>query len=620
MRPNSSLLPYLQRVTLFLVRDMPHLSVPSLLRGRLASVLLVLLVVCACAPRNLPPQPKVEAGVLDLRDWNFTQNGPVRLDGDWTFYWDASRNSLNQSTKEFIKVPGSWTQANHPVQGKAVYQLHVLTKPEKHVYGMKLYETPQSYRLYVNDQLLLENGIYSETPEFSSRSLVRPYIVFADSSNAFDIWLEVVNFDERDAGPRRSIILGLEQDVRKLQENQLMSDMLVSGVLIIMALYHLGLYLQRRRETGSLLFGLLCLIMTFRIAVTEEHYLHKYFPNFPGRLEGMLDVFSFFVLALIFTWIFAYFFEKDFYRPLLKWVTGIFLVFSVVYILFPVQVLFNFYLLFTLAVGLYLLYVLYLGVRNNRSGSRVFLAGFLLFLGTTIWDMLSYGNVVRSVYLSQVGFVGFIFAQAYALSTRFSRALATSENLTQHLETIVAERTSALEDSNRRLAEINITDALTGISNRRHFDERLESEWNRARRSEQTLALLLLDVDHFKAYNDHYGHQGGDACLQTVAKLLAAAVHRAGDTVARYGGEEFAVLLPGSTSEAAVTLAEKLRHAVEVAALPHAKSDLGIVSVSIGVTSLIPSETSSQSQLIGMADQALYEAKRQGRNRVSVTH
>jgi diguanylate cyclase (GGDEF)-like protein len=392
--------------------------------------------------------------------------------------------------------------------------------------------------------------------------------------------------------------------VRQLQESQLVSDMLVSGILMIMALYHLGL---------------LCLIMTFRIGVTEEHYLQKYFPSFPGRLEGMLDVFSFFVLTPVFTWIFAYFFEQDFHRVVLKWVTGIFLTFSVSYLLFPLQVLFNFYLLFTLAVSLYLLYVLYLGVKNRRSGSRVFLAGFLLFLGTIIWDMLSYTSIVRGVYVSQIGFVSFIFAQAYALSMRFNRALATSETLTQQLETIVTERTSELEDSNRKLAALNITDALTGIPNRRHFDERLESEWNRARRSGQALSLLLLDIDHFKAYNDHYGHQGGDNCLRTVARLLAVTIHRSGETVARYGGEEFAVLLPNSSRDDASAVAEKIRYAVETAALPHAKSDIGTVSVSIGVKSMVPSETNSPTQLIGVADEALYEAKRRGRNRVSVS-
>ncbi|NJK45390.1 MAG: GGDEF domain-containing protein, partial [Pleurocapsa sp. SU_196_0] len=140
-------------------------------------------------------------------------------------------------------------------------------------------------------------------------------------------------------------------------------------------------------------------------------------------------------------------------------------------------------------------------------------------------------------------------------------------------------------------------------------------EWQRALRNGRPLALGVLDVDHFKKYNDHYGHQAGDACLQRVAGILAETVHRAGDTVARYGGEEFVVLLPESDGAGAWQFAEKIRLAVETAALPHAQSPNGIVSVSIGVKSLVPSETDASSQLVRLADEALYEAKRQGRNK-----
>ncbi|NJK46097.1 MAG: hypothetical protein HC933_19170, partial [Pleurocapsa sp. SU_196_0] len=338
---------------------------------------------------------------------------------------------------------------------------------------MKLYEIPRSYRVYVDDERLHENGRYAEDPVLSERSLVRPYVVFATSSTAFDVWIEAVGMEGEEPGPRRSIIFGSESDVRQVHEGQVIADMLVVGVLLIMALYHLGLYLQRRREVGSLLFGLLCLIMILRIAVTEEHYLHKYVPQFPSGLEHALDVFSFFVLAPAFTWIFSYFFEREFHHRFKYVVTGIFVVVSAIYLVVPLPLLFNFYLLFTLLIGAYLLFVLARSVHKRRSGSSIFLAGFLVFVATSVWDILSYSNIVRTIYVSQIGFVCFIFAQAYVLSMRFNAALATSEQLTSNLETVVTERTAALEESNRKLAALNITDALTGIANRRHFDEML---------------------------------------------------------------------------------------------------------------------------------------------------
>lgn len=199
---------------------------------------------------------------------------------------------------------------------------------------------------------------------------------------------------------------------------------------------------------------------------------------------------------------------------------------------------------------------------------------------------------------------------------RFNQALFTSEQLTYNLENLVTERTFALEESNRKLAALNITDALTGIANRRHLDDMMQLEWSRALRNQRPLALLMLDVDHFKSYNDFYGHQAGDTCLQKVAQILSGTVHRAGDTVARYGGEEFVILLPECGSEEAFAVAEKVRQKIERTSLPHEKSGTGIVSVSIGVHSMIPTETISSSDLIKTADEALYKAKSQGRNRV----
>ena len=172
-------------------------------------MLVILMLPSACTTQNIPPQPKVIQGVLDMRNWDLARDGPVRLDGDWAFSWDASRSSITQAKSEFIHVPGTWL-SNHPARGKAVYHVRVLIKPGNQLYGIKMYEFPQSYRLYVDSQQLVENGKYSETPEQSSRSLVRPYVVFANSSAMFDIFIESVNLNDDQPGPKRSIIFGLQ--------------------------------------------------------------------------------------------------------------------------------------------------------------------------------------------------------------------------------------------------------------------------------------------------------------------------------------------------------------------------------------------------------------------------
>ncbi|MES2321417.1 MAG: diguanylate cyclase [Pseudomonadota bacterium] len=198
---------------------------------------------------------------------------------------------------------------------------------------------------------------------------------------------------------------------------------------------------------------------------------------------------------------------------------------------------------------------------------------------------------------------------------------ARIRNLTRRqaqLEAMVAARTHELEDSNAKLAELSSTDGLTGINNRRGFDAALESEWQRAARNGYSLALAMLDVDHFKAYNDHYGHQAGDQCLRTVADLIAAHGRRTSDLVARYGGEEFSLLAPATDAEHALVIAKGICEELARLALPHAKSPYGVVTISIGVATAMPDDSSTWTDLIEKADRALYRAKQDGRNRAQL--
>ncbi|MBX7222364.1 MAG: PleD family two-component system response regulator [Blastocatellia bacterium] len=175
-----------------------------------------------------------------------------------------------------------------------------------------------------------------------------------------------------------------------------------------------------------------------------------------------------------------------------------------------------------------------------------------------------------------------------------------------------------LERANRMLRSLSYLDALTGIANRRHFDETLDQEWRRACRTGAPVTLVMIDIDHFKAYNDNYGHQGGDECLRQVATTLSNTLKRAGDLAARYGGEEFAIILPGTDAEGAAQLAEEFRGKVEALQLEHAKSALRYVTISIGVATALPQESLSTDDLIAAADKALYASKHGGRNRYTV--
>lgn len=184
--------------------------------------------------------------------------------------------------------------------------------------------------------------------------------------------------------------------------------------------------------------------------------------------------------------------------------------------------------------------------------------------------------------------------------------VAISRDMTEHKD---------LED---RLAVLAISDGLTGLANRRHFDDQLQAEWERARREGTTLSLLLVDVDQFKKFNDQYGHQAGDACLRSVARVLIEQAKRPADVAARYGGEEFALLLPNTDASGCEQVGQRIQQAIHDLGILHALNPPSKrVTVSLGgATHLSASDKVHCTSLIEAADKALYAAKESGRDRL----
>lgn len=196
----------------------------------------------------------------------------------------------------------------------------------------------------------------------------------------------------------------------------------------------------------------------------------------------------------------------------------------------------------------------------------------------------------------------------------------TAERLEDAIQTRTFELQATLAelaDKNRALEEQNTLDALTGIRNRAFFDKKLIAELKRSRREQRPLALVMLDIDHFKNINDQYGHVAGDAIIRGVAHRIASLLKRASDHVCRYGGEEFALILPNTDAEGVQVLAEHIRH--EIARAPFS-TEIGElpVHISAGCVALIPTGGTTPIEMIQAADQALYQAKHQGRNQVSI--
>ncbi|MFO6425341.1 diguanylate cyclase [Motilimonas sp. KMU-193] len=232
-------------------------------------------------------------------------------------------------------------------------------------------------------------------------------------------------------------------------------------------------------------------------------------------------------------------------------------------------------------------------------------------VGYLMADNLLHRRVLNSGQKELIRLFGLNVAQMIAKRRIEEQVLA----LNADLEAKVAKRTFELETLNKKLEALSIEDSLTGLHNRRSFEQTLDNEWHRMQRLAKPLCAIMLDVDFFKQYNDHYGHLSGDACLKDVAETLKQVCHRATDCCARFGGEEFIVLSPDTNIEQGKAMAEKIQQAIAKLNIPHQTSNAGSkVTVSIGVAALVPTETSNKNQLVELADKAMYEAKAAGRN------
>lgn len=257
--------------------------------------------------------------------------------------------------------------------------------------------------------------------------------------------------------------------------------------------------------------------------------------------------------------------------------------------------------------------------RSRRTADWCMALSFAAVVASSFldWFRLTGKSAFEGVYLVTYVIPSTAVVMGATLAGQLAAALRIARELTATLDRRVAERTEDLVRANRQLEELSATDGLTGLTNRRHFDETLAKEWLRARRHGHPLALLMIDVDHFKRFNDTHGHLAGDECLRRVAQVLRARMLRGSDTTARYGGEEFAVIT-GADAQGARLVAERLRQDVESLVLPYAPEKAGMVTVSIGVAALVPDESRTPTGLIALADDALYQAKQNGRNRVAV--
>jgi len=618
----------------------------------LITVAFLLFGLSACNRENVEKkQPKAKNGVLDLLDWDFNKGGSVALDGEWQFYWKEfiEPNALKRDPQldenpSFMSVPGAWIGQlyQEPKSGKKIklfkegfltYRLKVF-KPV----GVKLLlKTPMrlasSYRIFVNGQLVAETGKPGKTIMETQASIGGQIISLPEKSeHIFEILIHAANFHTNNGKIGGAFQLGEPEQIYSLRERALIKDIFLFSTLLIMGLYHLGLFSLRRKNRSTLYFGLTSICLSIRTLATGENLWYEVFRNIPFSWTYTTSHISVYLVAPFLLLFSASIFPKDSHPKVVRLLVILPFFLSIFALITPFEFfkltdIVNIWII--LCTIIYVLYIVAVAVIRKREGSRIFLSAYLLLFLFAINDILITLININSVPVVSFAFISFILVQSYFLSLRFSNALSVAENFSGALKIKVEERTHQLEQNLVELNEKNVViskqaeqlkmiaakDFLTGLSNRRDFLEKANQEEIRFNRTQRVFSIVLLDIDHFKRVNDTFGHECGDKVLIGVARSLEKAL-RHQDMVARWGGEEFICLLPETENEGALHVAEKIRKSVSDVTHTCNTDDIA-VTVTLGVS--VFSGNCSLEQSIELADRALYAGKEHGRNQVCTT-
>jgi HD-GYP domain-containing protein (c-di-GMP phosphodiesterase class II) len=438
-------------------------------KGLPGLVILSLMVYClsnltGCQVRVTESQiPRAEAGTIDLRNWDFGQDGPVKLDGEWRFYWQqfivsdqVSSQSTTQASSQVVSLDAgletgpAWIYYDLPqywnkleVDGKALagegyasFALTILLPEAGLSLGMRTMEILTAHAVYIDGIPLAKVG-QPGTDKRSSTPHGSPSVTeFTAMGAEVELVIQVSNFHHRKGGILGSLQLGTVEDIRKLHQQSLSLSVFQISSIFIIGLYHISLFLHRRKDWTAVLFGIFCLIIALRALTTGSSYIYELFPHLPWQIVNRIEYISFYLALPVFSMYLRTIFPADFKLWILRTIQITGVAFTLFVLLVPALVYTHsvqVYQVFTVLAGLYISFVLAKGIIYKRDGAGILLAGFIIMFATVINDVLHSNEVIYTGFFVPMGLLVFIFSQAYLISLRFTKTLQTVERQTIQL-------------------------------------------------------------------------------------------------------------------------------------------------------------------------------------------
>jgi signal transduction histidine kinase len=433
-------------------------------------VLTASILLMSCGQYSGKSPPKAVNGFLDLTQWDFESDGTIKLDGQWEFYWNELLEPKDFDQKDspaktgFFNVPSSWN--GYLVEGKkltghgyATFRLTVKIKKQQDLMALKIINMDSAYKLWMNEELILFNGIVGKS-RAEMRSQILPKVArFKADSETIALVLQISNFEYYKGGTSQSLQFGTERQIQEIRDRGFALDLFLFGSLLIMGIYHLGLYLFRKKESSSLYFGAACLIIALRAILAGERSIVSLYPDFNYWDVGLkLEYLTFYLAIPAFATFIYTIYPQEFSKIILRIFQSVGVLFGLIVALTPVRVYSHTlvaYELITIIAGTYLIYVVILATVRRREGAT-FIAGGLLFLFLTVVnDILHTQNLIQTGFFAPFGLFVFILVQSFMLSLRFSRAFSEAEAMSEYLSKLNVENlkkyTAELEAANKEL-------------------------------------------------------------------------------------------------------------------------------------------------------------------------
>lgn len=428
---------------------------------------------------NKSPLPKAMNGVLDLTEWSIEKDGIVSLAGEWEFYWsqlltpDDFHHAKKPEKTGLIEIPQTWNgyeidtsegKLKLTGDGYATYRLKINTNSRNDMLGLKLLDFATSYRLWVNGKLLSENGIVGKSQK-EALPQSQPRLVHFDSGDGqIELVLQITNFTHSKGGIWTDIQLGTENQIQTLREKKIGRSLFLSGALIIMGIYHMVLFLIRRKDRAPLFFSLFCLLIAFRTSVTGEIFLASFIPDISWNTLYVTQYLTFYLALPVFIQFIREIYPNEIKQRVatLSWIIGV--VYSIVVVITPAKLYSKLIIWYEIYTVLFLLYMILVvlgkALLKKREGVIFFIIGTIALIIAVINDILVANGLLHGPYIIDFGLFLFIFLQTTVLSLRFSRAFTTVERLSNELQmknNTLVDAIEARNDAFVKLEEYNQT-------------------------------------------------------------------------------------------------------------------------------------------------------------------